>query len=298
MVDAKKDESPTPDGGQPYQPDTRNLEQRLLAVMAEVGYIQKGGKTESGPRFTYVKHDDVMSAVRPALVKHGVFPYVSTERSAPPVDVGKTSNGNTVWMSNLTISVTFVNVDNPEDLRSVTYPGTGIDTGDKGEGKALSYALKYALLKTFLIESGDDADNESSHVEYQRNAPAPAAAPANGNPAAAKLRGFWASARQAQVPEESIHRYFKRNFGLESTKDASADQLADATMWAKMVGQAVKKLNAETTASGLADGEQLKKAGELFGVASLDEMTLKEWNALTAWVTGGGAKDPDDDIPF
>jgi len=39
-----------------------------------------------------------------------------------------------------------------------------VDSQDKGAGKATTYALKYALLYTFLIPTGkiDDADNSHS----------------------------------------------------------------------------------------------------------------------------------------
>jgi hypothetical protein len=42
--------------------------------------------------------------------------------------------------------------------------GHGVDSQDKAAGKATTYALKYALLYTFLVPTGkiDDADNENS----------------------------------------------------------------------------------------------------------------------------------------
>ena len=39
--------------------------------------------------------------------------------------------------------------------------GYGIDNGEKGPGKAVSYAVKYALLKTFCLETGDDPDRDA-----------------------------------------------------------------------------------------------------------------------------------------
>lgn len=43
--------------------------------------------------------------------------------------------------------------------------GQGVDTGDKGAGKATTYAMKYTLLYTFLVATGkiDDSDNEHSN---------------------------------------------------------------------------------------------------------------------------------------
>ncbi len=56
-------------------------------------------------------------------------------------------------------------------------PGYGVDgggfdrdgkekpQGDKGPGKAISYAFKYACLKLFCLETGEDADNDAT-VEF------------------------------------------------------------------------------------------------------------------------------------
>ena len=40
--------------------------------------------------------------------------------------------------------------------------GKGIDSGDKGYGKASTYARKYALLNAYKIATGDDPDAEKS----------------------------------------------------------------------------------------------------------------------------------------
>ena len=44
----------------------------------------------------------------------------------------------------------------------MNFPGYGIDPADKGIGKAISYSFKYALLKTFCLETGDDPDQDQS----------------------------------------------------------------------------------------------------------------------------------------
>jgi ERF superfamily len=142
------------------------LAARLLAVMGEVPYIQKGGKTQSGPSFKYVKHDDVVALVRPALVKHGVgFMTGIDESSVNCTQVGETKSGAARYKTTLVLRLTFMNVDDPSDAYSVSFPGEGVDTDDKGSGKALSYALKNGLLKTFMIEAGDEADNEATTQE-------------------------------------------------------------------------------------------------------------------------------------
>lgn len=128
------------------------LAQRLLAVMHEVDYVQKEKK--AGMQYTIVSHDAVTAKVRPALVKHGVIYY--------PVRVQRSQDGNRTEMD---VTVRFVNVDKTEDYIEVQTCGYGIDSQDKGPGKAMSYAVKYALLKALGLETGDDPDTES--VDHQ-----------------------------------------------------------------------------------------------------------------------------------
>lgn len=65
-----------------------------------------------------------------------------------------------------TVNVTYriVNTEKPEEYIDVSSSGTGVDTQDKGVGKAMTYAYKYMLLRTFAIPTGDDADKLSSDL--------------------------------------------------------------------------------------------------------------------------------------
>lgn len=128
---------------------TQNIFQRLHAVMGEVDYIQKEKK--AGMRYSIVSHDAVTAKVRPLLHKHGVVYY--------PVKIDRGQNGNRTEADML---VRFVNVDEPTDFIEVATTGYGIDDQDKGPGKAISYAVKYALLKTLGLETGDDPDEDQN----------------------------------------------------------------------------------------------------------------------------------------
>jgi len=137
------------------------LAARMLAVMGDVGYVQKRGQTDSGPRYSFIRHDDVVAAVRPVMVRHGVAFHSSVLADSLSCEpVGQTRGGATRFKTTLLLELVFISADDPGDTYTVTFPGEGIDTEDKGSGKALSYALKNGLLKTFMIESGDEADNE------------------------------------------------------------------------------------------------------------------------------------------
>lgn len=125
-----------------------NVYQRLAKVMEEVTYIQKERK--QGMNYTIVSHDAVTAKVRPALLKHGIVYH--------PIRCEHTHNGN---RAECAMTVRFVNIDAPSDYFDVPSFGYGIDTQDKGPGKAMSYAVKYALLKALGLETGDDPDNDS-----------------------------------------------------------------------------------------------------------------------------------------
>jgi hypothetical protein len=137
--------------------DKLNLHQRMAAVMLEVTYIQKESK--AGMQYKIVSHDKVTAKCRPALLANGVIYY--------PIRCDTAQSGN---RTECNMTVRFANIDDPQDFIDVESCGHGIDTQDKGPGKAQSYAVKYALLKALGLETGDDADHDS--IEHSRVDPA------------------------------------------------------------------------------------------------------------------------------
>jgi len=135
-----------------------NVYQRLAEAMKEVTYVLKEQKR--GMQYSIVSHDAVTAKVRPALLKHGIVYH--------PVAMEIKQDGNRTEMQ---ISVRFVNIDEPADYFDVPSAGYGIDAQDKGPGKAISYAVKYALLKALGLETGDDPDMDQD----VRHEPAPKA---------------------------------------------------------------------------------------------------------------------------
>jgi hypothetical protein len=123
----------------------RNIAQRIAAVMGEVDYVQKEKK--QGMNYSIVSHDAVTAKVRPLLHKHGVIYY--------PRGLHVAQNGN---RTEAVFSVRFENIDDRSDFIDVETIGYGVDPQDKGPGKAISYGVKYALLKVLGLETGDDPD--------------------------------------------------------------------------------------------------------------------------------------------
>jgi hypothetical protein len=130
-----------------------NLHQRMAKVQAEITYIQKEKK--AGMNYTIVSHDAVTAKVRPAMVAAGILYY--------PIHLVTKQEGN---RTEAIMTIRFANVDDPADCIDVATFGHGIDTQDKGPGKAMSYAVKYALLKALGLETGDDPDLDQN-VSYE-----------------------------------------------------------------------------------------------------------------------------------
>jgi hypothetical protein len=156
----------------------RNIAQRIAAVMGEVDYVQKEKK--QGMNYSIVSHDAVTAKVRPLLHKHGIVYY--------PRALSVSQNGN---RTEAVFTVRFENIDDRTDYIDVETFGYGVDPQDKGPGKAMSYGVKYALLKVLGLETGDDPDT----VQDNRADHTPAR-PTTGEPkprAAVKLDGFYTS---------------------------------------------------------------------------------------------------------
>ena len=156
MVDSVDGHPPMTDDQKAYvdvvfvSDTTLNIYQRIHKVMLEVGGgIAKDGKIEmrGGNVIEYISHDAVTAHLRAACIKHGIFVHPTVQNLG--------NNGN---RTELTVDVDFVNIDAPTDHIFVRSVGYGVDSSDKGPGKAWSYAVKYAYLKLFMLNSADDIE--------------------------------------------------------------------------------------------------------------------------------------------
>jgi len=101
-----------------------------------------------------------MSLVVTALAVSAVS--ANKEKTECHKSVRETQKGATIYRYEGKYEVDFVNCDNPEDKITVPGEAHANDHGDKAPGKATSYATKYAMLKLFSIETGE---NEEGRVE-------------------------------------------------------------------------------------------------------------------------------------
>jgi len=135
--------------------NNKNIHQRMLAIMNDVEYIQKKENAAKGLPYKFVTHDQVTSKLHVPMVRHGIFTKTDILECI--------QEGN---RSQVKARISFINVDDPQDLIEVDSYGYGIDNQDKGIGKAISYASKMALLKNFMLGTGEDP--EKDNIDFKK----------------------------------------------------------------------------------------------------------------------------------
>lgn len=135
-----------------------NIHERLSRIMEEVESIPKESKKVNG-QYTFVSHDAVASAIRKAMIKHGVFCITDVEH----IDI-EFNDKIMCFVVHATVLMTFVNIRHYEEKITIRSHGMALDKQDKGLGKAVSYAVKYGHLKLFCLETHDDIERDN--IEY------------------------------------------------------------------------------------------------------------------------------------
>lgn len=154
-----------------------NIYQRIHAITAELGKVQQtlnvATKTDKNGRvlssYKAVSINDVVDSALPLLEKYRVVVYPVTKEIIRDEQITTTTNygEKTNFFVRMKCTYRFVNIDKPEEYIDVIGYGDGIDSGDKANGKANTYARKYALIDALNISKGDDPDVKASE-EYKK----------------------------------------------------------------------------------------------------------------------------------
>lgn len=139
-----------------------NVFQKMSIVTDEIKRVPKNLTIGTG-KFQYkaVAEADILSAVKDAERNVGIFSYPANRSIIESRTTAKDNGGESQFVR-VETTYRFVNMDNPTDYIEVKAYGDGVDTLDKAPGKATTYADKYALMKAYKIETGDDIDGKAS----------------------------------------------------------------------------------------------------------------------------------------
>ena len=153
-----------------------NLHHAMVKVMQEVKNTEKGLTVGSG-NFSYkgVSDKDVKQQIGQAMAKNGLTCVPIKFEPTTKIDrweeeaYGKVKQKVSVFVEVLaTFRIT--HADTKESVDIVGY-GHGQDNSDKAAGKATTYALKNALLYSFLVPTGEIDDTDNTHSNDIQQAP-------------------------------------------------------------------------------------------------------------------------------
>ena len=160
-----------------------NLAKAIIAVMKEVKGIEKSMTVGSGNNsYKGVSDKDVKNVIGAAMAANGLCIMPIETNSKTQIDrweeldtyskvAGATKQKQSIFTE---VETKYLLLHTSGESQVISGYGHGVDNQDKGAGKASTYALKYALLYTFLVPTGtiDDADKTHSD-EHSTPKPAP-----------------------------------------------------------------------------------------------------------------------------
>lgn len=167
---------PEPNKGQ-------RVAQKILAIMKDVTRVEKDGYNII-QKYQYVSEGGMLEAIRGKIIEHGlvVIPTQLSCLSQHYTFTGKEGNPRDVIMTETCTEYTIIDTDSGDSL-TVKFFGQGMDSGDKAVYKATTGANKYFLMKTFMIPTGDDPEDEKAP---KRTTSKPAAKPPQESPGQVK----------------------------------------------------------------------------------------------------------------
>lgn len=202
---------------------------KMSAVMLDIGAIGKDQRnTAQGFKFRGI--DQFVNALYPALTRHGVFMAPRAVSYTQELKDVVRANGKAAVDKHVAIQMEYDFF--AEDGSKVTVgpiPAEGLDSGDKATNKALSAALKYALIQTFSVPTEDMAEADlESPVIGTAAATAALVAAAEVAPAAPAASAVAASASPG-ASVTAIEEATKKSTSFRKTKKAEPVPAAAAT---------------------------------------------------------------------
>ena len=132
----------------------------LSKVAAETGAVGKGERNPQGG-YQFRGIDAVVNAASASFRRHQVIvvPEI-VDFTYGAVEVGK----NRTRMAHVTVKVRYTFSGPGGDSITAVVPGEAMDSGDKATAKAMSVALRIALLQSLMLPT-DDPDPDADHYE-------------------------------------------------------------------------------------------------------------------------------------
>lgn len=148
----------------------KNLAEAIIAVMQAVKGVDKSMTVGSGnSAYKGVSDKDVKLIIGKAMVDNGLTLLPIGVEPTATVSRWETldNNGRPIQKQSIftEVKTKYLLLHTSGESQILEGYGQGIDTQDKGAGKATTYALKYTLLYSFLVPTGTIEDTDNKHSD-------------------------------------------------------------------------------------------------------------------------------------
>lgn len=127
----------------------------MARASASISSVSKSGRNDYH-KYDYATEADIVREVRTALATEGIC-WLPSVVSASAEEVPGSKRGERIT----TVELEIAWCHSGGGVHLSRWRGQGADSSDKGYYKAYTGAIKYALLKTFLIPTGDDPEDDA-----------------------------------------------------------------------------------------------------------------------------------------
>lgn len=207
-----------------------NIYQKINAIQKKVTSVTKDAEISVGKdTYEVVTHDAVTSLLHEHFAGIGLVAIPNMENSLiKEHEIEKEWNGkitkSRIYRTEMRVSVTFVNTDDPTDNFKVYYDSYAFDSSDKAPGKAFSMAIKNIYLKVFMLESKDNeearvVESETKYAQKPTNY-----APNTNGVSEAQLKRLFALTKQSGWSDNEVKTFMKDKLGVLQSKDLNREQ--------------------------------------------------------------------------
>ncbi len=171
----------------------------LVAIMRDIDAIGKNRRNQD-QKYSFRGIDDVFNMLHELLAKHGVTtrPRVLQRIQG---DRQTKSGSNQIHVA-LEVEFWITDEDGASAIVGPVW-GEALDTSDKATNKAISFAMKYAMLQTFTVPTEDMAEGDRTTPEAGTPQEKPAEAGPIGEEMAARVYSAFVA---LGVTKEQLHK--------------------------------------------------------------------------------------------
>ena len=146
----------------------KQISKAIISVMKEVKGMEKNSRVGAGTRAAYdgTKDQDVKETFNNALSKNGLCMLPIDIKDETKIDRWTDQYGKQKQSVFTKVNVKYLLLHDSGESIEVAGYGHGIDSQDKGAGKATTYAMKNALLYSFCTPVGKIEDTETTHSNH------------------------------------------------------------------------------------------------------------------------------------